>query len=202
MLDDSLRSEFNSEMNSITSAGKPCELPDYLAYGLKVIFVGFNPSIYSAAAGHYYARPANQFWRCLNNSGLLPRGANLGPPDDSSLTLYGLGLTDVVKRPTRSCSDLTASDYKRGVAELCAKLKRYAPGTVAFNGKGVFEAFRRYHNPRRQAAEEIKLGLQRPDSAGPQNFVLPSTSSINARLSLEEKLAHFRALANSVGPYV
>src|SRR5579862_9008034 len=82
------------------------ELPDYLTPGLKVVFVGFNLSIYSAAAGHYYARPVNQFWSCLNQSGLLPDGVNLGPCDDSRLPIFGLGLTDVVKRPTRSCSDL------------------------------------------------------------------------------------------------
>jgi hypothetical protein len=72
---------------------------------------------------------------------------------------------------------------------------------VAFNGKGVFEAYRRYGRPRTPSVEATQLGLQRPDSAGSQGFVLPSTSSINARLSLVEKLAYFTALAEWVSQH-
>ena len=174
------------------------ELPDYLTPGLNVVFVGFNPSVYSAAAGHYYARPANQFWRCLNESGLLPAGVTLGACDDSSLPSFGLGLTDVVKRPTRSCSDLRASDYKSGVAVLRQKLERCSPKVVAFNGKGVFEAYNRFGAPPGLAGQSNKLGLQEGDSAGVQAFVLPSTSPINARLRPEDKLVYFKGLADWV----
>lgn len=174
------------------------ELPDYLVFGLKVVFVGFNPSVYSAAAGHYYARPANQFWRCLNGSGLLPDGVSLGPRDDLRLTVFGLGLTDVVKRPTRSCSDLRALDYRSGVRILRRKLEQCSPKIVAFNGKGVFEAYRRFGSSRRALEPPIELGLQQPDGAGVQAFVLPSTSPINARLRLEQKLVYFKRLADWV----
>jgi mismatch-specific thymine-DNA glycosylase len=188
-------------MSSTTNTERLPELPDYLTPGLKVIFVGFNPSIYSAQAGHYYARPANQFWRCLNQSGLLPQGVNLGAYDDSSLPRYGLGLTDVVKRPTRSCNDLRASDYEFGVAALRAKLERCVPKVVAFNGKGVYEAYQRFGRVHRAPAQALKLGLQQPDAAGIQAFVLPSTSPINARLSPGEKLGYFQGLAAWVRQY-
>ena len=174
------------------------ELPDYLMAGLKVVFVGFNPSVYSAAAGHYYARPANQFWRCLNQSGLLPDGVDLGPCDDSRLPHFGVGLTDVVKRPTRSCSDLRASDYRSGVTALRAKLERCLPMVVAFNGKGVFEAYKRFGGLRGAPAEPTQLGLQKGDAAGFRAFVLPSTSPINARLRPEDKLVYFKGLADWV----
>ena len=174
------------------------ELPDYLERGLNVIFVGFNPSIYSAAAGHYYARPANQFWRCLNESGLLPEGVRLGPSEDWRLPEFGLGVTDVVKRPTRSCSDLRTSDYRSGAAELRRKLDRCAPKVVAFNGKGVFQAYTKFGGERAPNASPIRLGLQPMDAGGVRAFALPSTSPINARLRLEEKLAHFKALAEWV----
>lgn len=185
-------------LTSGTNAVMLPALPDYLRPGLKVIFVGFNPSTYSAAAGHYYARPANQFWRCLNQSGLLPHGVSLGPSDDSRLPLFGLGLTDVVKRPTRSCSDLRASDYKCGVTELREKLERCLPAVVAFNGKGVFEAYQKFGGPRSMPAEPTELGLQRRDAAGVRAFVLPSTSPINARLRPEDKLVYFKRLADWV----
>jgi TDG/mug DNA glycosylase family protein len=188
-------------MDSGKNGGRLTELPDYLATGLKVIFVGFNPSIYSARVGHYYARPANQFWSCLNESGLLPAAVRLGPQDDSRLPLYGLGLTDVVKPPTRSCSELTASDYESGVSKLREKLNRYTPKIVALNGKGIFEAYRRFGQPDNARVEPVQLGLRDRDSAGVQVFVLPSTSSINARLSLEQKAAWFKQLGEWVNRY-
>ena len=187
-----------SGLTSRSDAEGLAELPDYLTPGLKVVFIGFNPSVYSAAAGHYYARPANQFWACLNGSGLLPDGVELGPRDDSRLPLFGLGLTDVVKRPTRSCNDLRASDYAEGVTKLREKLERCMPKVAAFNGKGVFQAYRRFGGPRGVRANPIELGSQPRDSAWVQAFVLPSTSPINARLRPEDKLAYFKGLAELV----
>jgi len=199
MQDDGLGMILESRgMDTGNNGGNLRELPDYLATGLKVIFVGFNPSIYSATLGHYYARPTNQFWSCLNQSGLLPATVSLGPQDDSRLPLYGLGLTDVVKRPTRSCSELRASDYQSGVSSLREKLLRYSPKVAALNGKGVFEAYRQFGHPSGGRAMPVELGLQARDSAGVQLFVLPSTSSINARLSLKEKAAWFKQLGEWV----
>src|SRR5579871_392235 len=151
------------------------QLPDYLDSGLKVIFVGFNPSVYSAAMGHYYARPANQFWRCLNGSGLLPEDVSLGAGDDFRLPRFGLGLTDVVKRPTRSCNDLRAGDYREGVIHLREKLERFVPATVAFNGKGVFEAYARFGTPPGLPRPAVKLGLQDRGTSPWREFVVPST---------------------------
>jgi mismatch-specific thymine-DNA glycosylase len=186
------------ELTPRTDAGSLHELPDYLRPGLRVVIVGFNPSIYSATVGHYYARPTNQFWKCLNESGLLPQGVSLGPWDDSRLPLFGLGLTDVVKRPTRSCNDLRASDYESGVIKLREKLERHLPKVVAFNGKGVFQAYRRFAEPSKMTAEPVELGPQRRDSDGVRAFVLPSTSPINARLRPADKLVYFKRLADWV----
>jgi mismatch-specific thymine-DNA glycosylase len=185
-------------VTSTTDAEMLPELPDYLQGGLKVVFVGFNPSIYSAMVGHYYARPANQFWKCLNQSGLLPLGVTLGPKDDSRLPLFGLGLTDVVKRPTRSCNHLSASDYQFGVIQLREKLEEYLPKVVAFNGKGVYEAYRRFGAIVERPLTPVELGQQKQSVAGAQVFVLPSTSGLNARLSPAKKLGYFRELADLV----
>ena len=81
-------------------------LPDYLKPGLKLIFIGINPGHYSAQVGRYYARPGNLFWWALSNSGLVPQP--VGPEDDVRLLEWGIGLTDVVKRPTHSSGDLRA----------------------------------------------------------------------------------------------
>src|SRR6185295_11357793 len=68
-------------------------LPHLLEPGLRLVFIGYNPAIYSAEAGHYYARPGNMFWRQLSASGLA--GREVWPTDDRLLPdEAGIGFTD------------------------------------------------------------------------------------------------------------
>ncbi|PYV06205.1 MAG: mismatch-specific DNA-glycosylase [Acidobacteria bacterium] len=101
------------------------ELPDYLRPGLDVVFVGFNPGDRSSRIGHYYAGRGNQFWNFLFESGLAPE--RLRPEDDRRVLEFGLGLTDVVKRWSKSSNDLRTADYREGIPLLRAKLKEAAP---------------------------------------------------------------------------
>src|SRR5205807_7298751 len=105
-------------------------LPDYLASGLKLIFIGINPGQYSAEVGHYYARPGNLFWWALSNSGLVP--TTLGPENDAQLLDYGIGLTDVVKRPTNSSGDLRQDEFDEGAKHISATLEKYQPKVACF----------------------------------------------------------------------
>ena len=111
-------------------------LPDYLQPGLRLVFVGFNPSMRSAAVGHYYAGPGNLFWPLLYESGLLP--TPLTYAEDARILEFGIGLTDLVKRPTPSSADLSPGEARAGVPQLHTKLVTYAPRVVCFNGKGVY----------------------------------------------------------------
>jgi TDG/mug DNA glycosylase family protein len=160
------------------------ELPDYLRPNLRVVFVGINPGKTSAELGHYYARPANPFWEFLFKSGLTAK--RLFPEDDHSVLDFGIGLTDVVKRWSRSSRDLSAQEYRDGAARLADKLKRITPRVVAFNGKVAYEKFCR---------RAARLGWQEEKIAGARVFVLPSTSPRNARMTRAEKLRYFRRLA-------
>ena len=162
-------------------------LPDYLQPGLKVVFVGFNPGERSARIGHYYAGRGNQFWNLLYESGLVRQ--RLRPEDDHRILEFGLGLTDVVKRWSRSSSSLRAIDYKKGIPRLLAKLRQVRPRAVAFNGKLAYE---------KVAASPVQLGLQREKLEGALVFVLPSTSGRNGRLTRAAKLRYFRRLAQWV----
>ena len=161
------------------------ELPDYLRPGLQLVFVGFNPGDRSSRVGHYYAGRGNQFWNFLYESGLLPR--RLAPEDDAQILEFGIGLTDVVKRWSRSSSELCAADYRCGLTALQNKLEWVSPRAVAFNGKGIFE---------RLTGRPALLGLARERVAGARVFVLPSTSGRNGSLTRTEKLAHFSRLAD------
>jgi len=162
-------------------------LPDYLQPGLKVVFVGFNPGERSARIGHYYAGRGNQFWNFLYESALIRD--RLEPEDDHRILEFGLGLTDVVKRWSRSSSSLRAIDYRKGVPQLLAKLREVRPRAVAFNGKVAYE---------KVIGGPAQLGLQRERLEGARVFVLSSTSGRNGSLTRASKLRYFRRLAQWV----
>jgi TDG/mug DNA glycosylase family protein len=161
-------------------------LPDYLRFGMKLIIVGCNPGDRSARVGHYYAGRGNEFWSLLYESGVLPEP--LENRDDRRMIEFGIGLTDLVKRPTRGEDELQREEYAEGRIVLAQKLEKFAPHVVAFNGKRTFEKF---------AQRPCKLGLQKNPLYGAQVFVLPSTSGKNA-VGRGRKLRYFRQLAKVV----
>ena len=161
------------------------QLPDYLAPGLDIVFVGINPGEQSARAGHYYANPRNPFWLLLHRANLTPR--QLRPDEDHLMPRFGCGLTDIVKRPSRGVTDLTAPDFRRGRPILEEKLLRYRPRIVCFNGKTGFVNFFGPGVFRRFGRQDVTIGASRV-------FVLPSTSPANAGTPLTAKLRHFQAL--------
>src|SRR5689334_23253733 len=94
--------------------GKP--LRDVVAPDLDVLFCGINPSLLSAARGHHFARPGNRFWPALALAGLTPR--RMTPDEDGELPRYGLGITNIVARPTRTAAELTLQELRDGALEL------------------------------------------------------------------------------------
>ena len=161
------------------------QLPDYLRKGLAIIFVGINPGVQSARAGHYYANPRNPFWLLLYRAGLTPR--QLRPDEDHLLPTFGYGITDIVKRPSRGVADLTAADFRQGRRILNEKLLARQPRIVCFNSKTGFVHFFEPAAFRRFGPQEVTIG-------GCRVFVMPSTSPANAGFPFSAKLRHFRAL--------
>ncbi len=161
------------------------QLPDYLAPGLDIVFVGINPGVQSAQAGHYYANPRNPFWRLLYEAGLTPR--QLRPDEDHLLPTFGYGITDIVKRPSRGVADLTTTDFRRGRRILEGKLVACQPRIVCFNSKTGFVNFFGPAAFRRFGRQAVTIGA-------PRVFVMPSTSPANAGTPVATKLRHFRAL--------
>jgi double-stranded uracil-DNA glycosylase len=158
-------------------------VPDILAPDLEIVFCGINPGFRSAAAGHHFANPRNDFWRLLADSGLTPR--LLDPSEQWTLLELGYGLTNAAPRTTRGSGDLRRADF----AEAAVRLERMAvelrPGGIAFVGKAAYEgAFR----------ERPSLGLQERSFGDTWLFVVPSTSPANAAVSYPERLRWFRAL--------
>lgn len=158
-------------------------LPDYLRNGMKMIIVGCNPGDRSARVGHYYAGRGNEFWPLLYDSGVIPE--LLDHRDDKRMIEFGIGLTDLVKRPTRGVEELKREEFAEGRIVLAQKLEQYAPQVIAFNGIGTFENF---------AQRAGKPGLQKARLYGALVFVLPSTSAKHAK-GRGHKLRYFRQLA-------
>ena len=160
-------------------------LPDLLAPGLSLVFVGLNPSEYSAREGHYFANPRNRFWYAFNRSDLLPAALarDCIPADDSLLLEHGIGFTDVVKRPTPQGNALKAADYRRWAPELRGKLLECQPRLVCFHGLMAYKSYLRYAHGEKTSPE---LGMQ-PRPIGTSGvFVVPNPSPANARYSVDD----------------
>jgi TDG/mug DNA glycosylase family protein len=161
-------------------------LPDHLRKGMKLVIVGCNPTESSARVGHYYAGRDNQFWPILYEGGVVPEPFDYH--DDKRVIEFGIGLTDLVKRPTKTTAELTREDFAEGRIVLSQKLGEFAPHVVAFNGKIVYEQF---------AQRKCKFGIQKQMLYGAKVYVLPETAGPSTA-GKADKLGHFRKLAQLV----
>ena len=164
-------------------------LPDYLKEGLDIVFVGINPSAFSARVGHYFANPRNRFWRAFNGSSLVD--VELSPELDYTLQDHGIGFTDLVKRVTAQASQLTTDDYRQGSPLLKEKLERYQPLIVCFHGLTSYGQYARYAEG---IKEKAALGLQGLVIGRSKVFVIPNPSPANARFSVEDLAQWYRKL--------
>jgi double-stranded uracil-DNA glycosylase len=155
-----------------------------IAPGLRVLFCGINPGLYSAATGHHFARPGNRFWPALHAAGFTPR--LLQPPEENELLSLGFGLTNLVARATAGADELAPTEFVAGRRRLAAKVRRYRPRTVAFLGLGAY----RHAFGRPQAT----LGPQPESFEGATVWVLPSPSGLNANYQMAALVKLFRSL--------
>ena len=143
-------------------------LPDLLAPGLDVVFCGSAVGAASARLGAYYAGPGNKFWPMLHKIGLTP--SRLDPLDLPDLVRFGIGLTDMAK--TASGADAALPRGADDPRALRAKIARYRPRALAFNGKRAAGVF---------FARAVAYGRQDATLGGTAVFVLPSTSGLAVR---------------------
>ena len=159
-------------------------LPDVIGPELRVLFVGINPSLYSAAVGHHFARPGNRFWPTLHGAGWTPR--LYLPDEDRDLVALGIGITNIVPRATARADELTADELARGGRQLARKVHRWKPATVAFVGITAYRAA--FSQP------GAKLGLQREKLGHRPIWLLPNTSGLNAHFQMPGFVRLFQEL--------
>jgi TDG/mug DNA glycosylase family protein len=164
-------------------------LKDRIGPGVRVLFVGINPGIRSAAIGHHFAGYSNRFWKLLYDSRLVPEP--LRSEDDHRLVEWGFGITNLISRPTPGIDTLHPDEYVAGERTLRRKVRRWQPEVVAFVGVTLYRIV--FH---RRAGDPVALGLQLDTYGSAQVFVLPNPSGRNANFSYQEMLAAFRGLRN------
>jgi len=147
-------------------------LPDYLQPGLDLVFVGINPGLYSVQRGHYFARLTSRFWPAFSASKLSERvrralGTDtLRAEHDAELPRFGIGFTDVVKRPSANAADLNADDFKKWAASARETPALPAARGVLSRADGLSAVPRPRAEMRRQAANaRSPAGAHRRDSA-------------------------------------
>jgi double-stranded uracil-DNA glycosylase len=164
-------------------------VPDVLAPGLRVLFCGINPGLWSAAVGHHFARPGNRFWKALHLGGLTPR--LLAPDEEGELLALGLGITNLVERATAGAAELGGAELLAGRSRLAAKVAGARPRVVAVLGVGAYRtAFAR---PR------AALGPQPETIGGSRAWLLPNPSGLNAHYQLPDLAEAFADLRRSLG---
>lgn len=170
----------------IAATGKTVR--DVIAPGLKVLFCGINPGLYTAAVGHHFARPGNRFWPALHAAGFTDR--LLSPFDEQELLVRGFGVTNVVMRTTATADQLSRAELHEGGKRLTAKVRRYEPQFLAVLGLGAYRA----------AFEKPKAvtGRQEERIGETVLWVLPNPSGLNAHYQPKDLARLFAELKKAV----
>lgn len=171
------------------AAARDLTIPDVVAPGLRVLFSGINPGLYSAATGFHFARPGNRFWPALHRSGFTSR--QLRPGEQEQLLALGLGITNIVARATARADELTAEELREGGQVLHAKAGRLRPRWLAVVGVTAYRTA--FGDPR------AVVGPQEHTLAGTRLWVLPNPSGLNAHWNAESLAGEFARLREASG---
>jgi double-stranded uracil-DNA glycosylase len=161
---------------------------DVIAPELRVLFCGINPSLYSAAVGHHFARPGNRFWPTLHMSGFTDR--LYAPHEDRDLLNLGYGITNVVDRATASADALSKAEFLAGGRNLATKIEKYRPHCLAILGIGAYRTA--FSKPK------AVVGRQKETLHNAIVWVLPNPSGLNAHYQLKDLAIAFQELLVAV----
>ena len=166
-------------------------VPDVIAPNLRVLFCGINPGLYSAWCGHHFGRPGNRFWGSLYAGGFTPR--LFRPDEERDLLPLGLGITNVVDRPSARADELTPAELTAGGLALARRAATHRPRWLAVLGVTAYRAA--------FAEPKAAMGPQPEPVGGASVWVLPNPSGLNAHYlpaDLARVFAEFRAAVELV----
>ena len=180
-----------AELKAFTGA----TLPDLIAEGVRLLFVGINPGLRSVAVQGHFAPRGNRFYPALLRAGitdhLIDASAGLTASDRDYLLGRGVGITSLVARATASAAGLGPAELAEGARILAGKVRRFRPRVVAILGVTAYRTA--FGSPR------AGLGRQPGDLDGAQLWVVPNPSGRNAHASLDTLAAAYREAARAAG---
>ena len=170
-------------------------VPDLVGPGLRLLFVGINPGLWTAATQTHFAHPGNRFYPALLAAGIIDRpidrGTAMTDEDRRHLLERGIGITNVVHRATAKASELTTAELREGGALLCEFVAEHRPGVVAVAGITAYRtAF---------GLPKAQMGEQAEPFEGARLFVVPNPSGLNAHETVDTLAAAYREPALAAG---
>jgi double-stranded uracil-DNA glycosylase len=170
-------------------------VPDLLGPDTRLLFVGINPGLWTAAAQAHFARRGNRFYPALFQAGIgdhvIDASSGYSAADRDLLLESGIGITNLVSRATARADELTAAELAAGAQRLRRLVGQIKPRVVAVLGISAYRVA--FGEPRARA------GRQPTDLAGAQLWVVPNPSGLNAHSSLADLAAAYRDVARAAG---
>ena len=170
-------------------------LPDLIAPGLKLLFVGINPGLWTAATQTHFAHPANRFYPALRRAGIIDStfDLNVGMTDEDRRYLgeRGIGNTNLVNRATARADELTAAELRLGRLRLQALVTRHQPLVVAIAG---ITAYRTAFGQR-----SVTTGEQPDALIAARLWVVPNPSGLNAHETIDTLAEAYAEPARAAG---
>lgn len=184
-----------AELESFRDAEVPDLLPAPGGAPLRLLFVGINPGLWTAATSSHFAHPGNRFYPALLLAGIVDTridpATGMTDEDRDALRARGIGISNIVRRATAKASELTASELRAGGAELAALVRRTQPAVVAIAGITAYRsAF---------SAAKAVAGLQPEPFEGAELWVVPNPSGLNAHETTATLAAAYAEPARAAG---
>lgn len=184
-----------AELESFRDAEVPDLLPSGPGERLRLLFVGINPGLWTAATSTHFAHPGNRFYPALLMGGVIERPIDpangMTDADRSMMRTRGIGITNLVRRATVKASELTAEELREGGAALTALVERERPQVVAVAGITAYRtAFK---------LPKAVPGRQPVDLAGAELWVVPNPSGLNAHETVATLAEAYRQVAEAAG---
>jgi len=170
-------------------------VPDLIGADLRILFVGINPGLWTAATQTHFAHPGNRFYPALRLGGLIDhdidRGTGMSEADRRHLIERGIGITNLVHRATARASELADAELRAGGEQLRRLVREHGPRVVAVAGITAYRsAF---------GAPHAAPGRQPDPLEGIVLWVVPNPSGLNAHETTETLAAAYRAAAVAAG---
>lgn len=176
-------------------AQRGATVPDLVGDDVRLLFVGINPGLWTAATGAHFAHPGNRFYKALHAAGVTGEVLDVseGFDEDSrrALTGRGIAITNLVRRATAKASELDDEEFRQGAEEIRRKVAEWEPTVVAFVGITAYRtAF---------GARGADVGRQDHAMAGATVWALPNPSGLNAHYQVDDLARLYRAAAEDAG---